>query len=176
MYKLIDETMAKPKFPKNHVIKDWRTTQKNFFLEDVEFEQDERIINFFVNKNIPTYGYGQISYFSNKINFVENLQSYTQALLIFNEKIEKDDLKNFIKKLKNLIINNSIICIAINKFQIYSKKSSLNFIEDYDLALYNFIYDEFQNSIIKYFYVKNLRGDSFNFASPTTQFFIDYKI
>ena len=158
------------------MIRDWRTVQKSFFKEDIELEQDQRIINFFANKDVPTYGHGQISFFLNKINFIENLKSYRQALLIFNRKIEKNDLKNWVKKLKNIIIDNSIICISINKFQIYSKRSSLNLNEDYDIALHDFISAEFKNSKIKYFYIKNLKGDSFNSASPTTQFFIDYKI
>ena len=155
---------------------DWRQTQKSFFKEKVEFEQDQRIIDYFVNKDLPTYGLGQILYFLDKINFIKNLQSYQQALLIFNKKIEKDYLKYFIKRFKNKIINDSKICISINKFLIYSKKSSLNLKEDYDLALYDLISEEFKNSKIEYFYIKNLKGDSFNFASPTTQFFIDYKI
>jgi len=155
---------------------DWRQTQKSFFKEKVEFEQDQRIIDYFVNKDLPTYGLGQISYFLDKINFTKNLQSYQQALLIFNKKIEKNYLKYFIKRFKNKIANNSKICISINKFFIYSKNSSLNLKEDYDLALYDFISDEFKNSKIEYFYIKNLDGGSFNFASPTTQFFIDYKI
>lgn len=157
------------------MIRDWRATQKNFFQDDVELEQDQRIINFF-DKIIPTYGYGQVSYFLDKINLVDKLQNYCQALLIFNEKIEKNKLKNFIQQFKNKIVDSSKVCIAINKFQIYSKNSSPNFNEDYDLALYTFISDEFRNSKIKYFYIKNLKGDSFNFASPSTQFFIDYKI
>ena len=44
--------------------------------------------------------------------------------------------------------------------QIYSKNSSLNLNEDYDLALYDFISSEFKNSKIKYFYVKNLKGNN----------------
>ena len=158
------------------MIKNWRATQQNFFKEKVEFEQDQRIIDYFIDSTLPTYGHGSISYFLDKINFVENLKNYQQALLIFNKKIEKNELKSFIQQFKNIIVDNSRICISINKFQIYSKNSSLNLNEDYDLALYDFISSEFKNSKIKYFYVKNLKGNNFNFASPATQFFIDYKI
>jgi hypothetical protein len=158
------------------MLRDWRAAQQKFFKEKIEFEQDHRIIDYFIDSALPTYGYGPISYFLDKINFVENLKNYQQALLIFNEKIEKVELKNFIQQFKNKIVDSSKICISINKFQIHSKNSSPNFNEDYDLALYDFISDEFRNSKIKYFYVKNLKGDSFNFASPATQFFIDYKI
>ena len=103
--------------------KDWRETQKKFFVEDVEFEQDQRIINYFKIKDIPTLGYGSISYFSNKIKFVKNLEFYKQALFIFNQKIEKNYLFYFVRKLKNKMINNSRICIAINKFLITCLKS-----------------------------------------------------
>jgi hypothetical protein len=156
--------------------KDWRETQKKFFVEDVEFEQDQRIINYFKIKDIPTLGYGSISYFSNKIKFVKNLEFYKQALFIFNQKIEKNYLFYFVRKLKNKMINNSKICIAINKFLIYSAHPSLYVNDDYDIALYDFFANEFKKSKIKYFYVKNLKGSHFNFASPTTQFYIDYNI
>ena len=122
------------------MLRDWRSAQQNFFKEKVEFEQDRRIIDYFIDSAVPTYGYGSISYFLDKI------------------------------------LDSSKICISINKFKIYSKDCSQNTKEDYDLALYDFIYNEFINSKIRYFYVKNLKGDSFNFASPTTQFFIDYII
>jgi hypothetical protein len=112
------------------MIRDWRATQQNFFKEKVEFKQDQRIIDYFINSTLPTYGHGPISYFLDKINFVENLKNYQQALLIFNEKIEKDELKSFIQQFKNKIVDNSKICISINKFQIYSKNSSLNLNED----------------------------------------------
>lgn len=154
--------------------RDWREKQKKIFLGDVEFEQDQRIIDYFEIKDTPTLGYGPISYFSNKIRFVKNLEFYKQALLIFNQKIEKKILLYFIKSLKKKMLNNSKICITINKFLVYSAYPAMDLNDDYDIALYDFLANEFKNSKIKYFYVPNLKGNHFNFASPTTQFYINY--
>ena len=59
---------------------------------------------------------------------------------------------------------------------IYSNIGDKNSIDDYDQALYNLILNIFVESKIEYFFIKNLKGDHFNFASPTSQFFFNYKV
>ena len=44
---------------------------------------------------------------------------------------------------------------------------------NYDISLFDFVQDIFQTYKIEYFYEKDL-GDKFNFASPTTQFYITH--
>ena len=64
MYKSTEETMAKQK---SH---DWRVQQQNFFknqiVKDVEFVQDQRILNFFSKKD-SIYGIGDIDYFKKNL-------------------------------------------------------------------------------------------------------------
>ena len=47
----------------------WRRTQQRFFKEPVEFEQDQRIKDFF-SKTLkePTISYGDVSYFKEIAN------------------------------------------------------------------------------------------------------------
>jgi hypothetical protein len=157
------------------MIKDWRAIQKNFFNEYVEFAQDQRILDFFfTTKKIPTYGYGDISYFIDKINFIHNLKSYEQALLIFNSIIEKFELLEIIDNFKKKLKNNAKICISINKFLLYSNIGDKHAEDNYDQSLKSLIEKQFVKSNIDYYFIKNLKGDSFNFASPTSQFFFNY--
>jgi hypothetical protein len=155
----------------------WRLTQQRFFKEPVEFKQDQRIKNFF-SKTVrePTFSYGDVSYFK-EINFSNSCKKYNQCLLIFNHLIETSLLVDTIKNFKYEKFNdNSKICICINKFLIYSNIGDKNVENDYDQALYNLISNIFVESKIKYYFVKNLKGDHFNFASPTSQFFFNYKL
>jgi len=156
---------------------DWRKIQHNFFKGTVEFAQDQRILDFFSDsKQTPTYGYGAISYFKNKINIKDNLQTYDQALLIFNFLIAKEDLLEMLDNLKKKLKNNAKVFIAINKFLLYSNIGDKNTDDNYDQSLRILIENKFKQSHISYYFVKNLKGESFNFASPTTQFFFFYKI
>ena len=150
----------------------WRRTQQRFFKEPVEFEQDQRIKDFF-SKTLkePTLSYGDVSYFK-EINFSNEYKKYNQCLLIFNRIIEKSLLIDIIENYKSKNLNNnSKVCICLNKFLIYSNIGDKNSIDDYDQALYNLILNIFVESKIEYFFIKNLKGDHFNFASPTSQFF-----
>lgn len=156
--------------------KNWREIQHGFFKESIEFVQDQRILDFFSDsKQTPTYGYGDISYFKNKINIIDNLQTYVQALLIFNFLVEKEDLLIVLDNLKKKLKNNSKVSISINKFLLYSNTGDKNTNDDYDQSLKVLIENQFKQSQINYYFVKNLKGESFNFASPTTQFFFLYK-
>lgn len=154
----------------------WRIKQQRFFKEPVEFEQDQRIKDFFAQTlKEPTLSYGDISYF-NKINFSENYKKYNQCLLIFNKLIEKSQLFNIIKEIESNKLNNDArVCICINKFLIYSQTEDKNCTDDYDQAIFEFISNIFVGSRIEYFFVENLNGNYFNFGSPTTQFLITYK-
>ena len=155
----------------------WRLTQQRFFKEPVEFEQDQRIKDFF-SKTLkePTISYGDVSYFK-EINFSNEYKKYNQCLLIFNRIIEKSLLIDIIENYKSKNLNNnSKVCICLNKFLIYSDIGDKNSIDDYDQALYNLILNIFVESKIEYFFIKNLKGDHFNFASPTSQFFFNYKV
>lgn len=155
----------------------WRLAQQRFFKQPVEFEQDQRIKIFFSNTvKVPTFSYGDVSYFK-EINFSNSYKKYNQSLLIFDHLMETSLLVDTIKNFKSEKFNdNSKVCICINKFLIYSNIGNKNVENDYDQALYNLISNIFVGSKIKYYFIKNLKGDHFNFASPTSQFFFNYKL
>lgn len=153
----------------------WRLTQQKRFKSPVEFQQDSNIKSFF-SKTLkkPTYYYGDVEYFS-VINFSNKHDKYDQCLLIFNKLIEKNAFIDIVQECKyKKLNNNSKICICINKFLIYSLQGDKNAVDDYDQALYDIISSIFNYSQIDYSFIKNVKGDHFNFASPTTQFFIQY--
>jgi hypothetical protein len=143
----------------------WRDQQKTFFAEkNIEFEQDQRIINWL--DNTKTYVIGD-DYFNNYFSPVANISEAEQALIFIKNKINQQVLKHILSS----FINTPRVCVAINKFVIYTNTfNDVN--EDYDLALLDFIKSIFKNRTIDYHYIHNVKGDHFNFASPTTQFFI----
>ena len=160
MFKLIEEMTARLKSPS------WREQQQLFSKEKVEFIQDQRILNFFDQS--PILGIGDIEYFKNTLNIVNKKNKCNQCLTIINKKTLDLDLIKLLKELKNI----KKICISINKFLIYTQSNNKNIVDDYDEALLILIKKVFKNRNIEHHFIKNLKGDSFNFASPTTQFFI----
>jgi hypothetical protein len=143
----------------------WRERQKTFFVEkNIEFEQDQRIINWLVNTN--TYVIGD-EYFNKYFQRTNDVVDAEQALIFINHQTSS---KYLAYKLTPFI-NIPRVCVAINKFVIYTDTNE-DVNEDYDIALFDYIQSIFKNRTIEYHYVPNVGGQHFTFASPTTQFFI----
>ena len=145
--------------------KSWRDRQKTFFIESSEFEQDQRILDW-LDYTKKTYYEGDVEYFQTRTESVPVDQA-DQALVIINVLTNIDSLRNICGN----IIAIPKIALAINKFLLYSEKST-ECADDYDIALLDYITELFPNRHITHFYVPNLNGRFFNFASPTTQFYI----
>ena len=144
----------------------WRDQQKTFFANSsIEFEQDQRIIDW-LDTSKKTWVYGE-TYFNNKVQLTNDISTAEQALLF----IKTSKSIGVVEHLCRPLINVPKVCIAINKFVIYTNElSDVN--DDYDIALLYFIQSIFVNRKIDYHYIPNVNGSYFNFASPTTQFFI----
>jgi hypothetical protein len=144
----------------------WRDRQKTFFAEkNIEFEQDQRIIDW-LDTSKKTWVHGE-TYFNSRLQITKNLNDAEQALLF----IKEDGNIEIVEKICRSLIGIPKICVAINKFVIYTDTyNDVN--ENYDIALLEFIQSIFVNRTIDYHYIPNLKGSHFNFASPTTQFFI----
>lgn len=156
----------------------WREVQKTFFpnKDTVEFEQDVRIFDFFADsKNKTIYGYGDIEYFSKKINFSNNSQYYDRGLVVINYEIEITVLKQTLKEIKKKLINADKIAICINKFLLYSEKENANANTNYDMALKDIIVEEFADYSLDHHFNLDTKGNVFNFVSPVTQFFLSYE-
>ena len=182
MFKSTGEMMAKPKFPKsleetninscrvrsNAFVTAWHKTQKSFVAEETEFLQDKRILDFFDDQ--PIYGIGAIQHLRGKLNIVtkDDPQSYTQALAMINVPTSDIELFYGLECIKDI----EKVCVAVNKYVLFTKSNKDNITEDYDQALLEYITTMFPNRNIEHFYVKDVKGHHFNFASPTTQFFI----
>ena len=110
----------------------WRQQQQNFASEKVEFAQDQRILEFF--NDSPILGIGDVEYFKNKIN-ISDKEQYNQCLAIINKKTSNFELVDLLQHLKNI----NRVCLSINKFLIYTTSNYNNVVEDYDLALLEFV-------------------------------------
>lgn len=153
----------------------WRKVQKAFFSKEneLEFEQDFRIFNFFADsQNKTIYGYGDIEYFSKKISFSHNSQNYDRALVVINHQIEINVFKQILKEIKKQLINADKIAICVNKFLLYSEKGDKSVNKNYDIALKDIILENYNNFSLDHYFTTDTKGDKFNFASPVTQFFL----
>ena len=64
------------------------------------------------------------------------------------------------------------ICLSINKFLVYARENNDTINNNYDIALLEFVKNIFPKKQIDHYFIKNVNGNYFNSASPTTQFFI----
>lgn len=142
----------------------WREKQKAFIPGEVELLQDQRILDFF--GKLPVCGMGDVNYFRNKLNLVQ--QPVHQSLVIINEETSDMELAQLLQPIKKI----DRVCVSVNKFLIYTNSNNNQVDDDYDKALLHFIENIFQGRRIDHYFVKGLKGHHFNFASPTTQFFI----
>ena len=151
---------------------DWRQQQRKMF-DYAEFEQDARIKKFFNDTaDTPTFTYCKVDYFK---NFFYNFEKpYHNALIFFVEIIEYNQFIKTLEQIKNNIGQCKKVCIAVNKFIIYSDVACPDIEEDYDQALINTIKKCFLNYKLHEYttYDKDLKGDQFNFASPYTQIYM----
>ena len=143
----------------------WRLQQQKFFNADVEFLQDRRILDFF--GLLPVLCIGDVEYFKKKLNTYKQKKD-DQCLIIVNKKIKNTELVKLLKKYRNF----KRLCVSINKFCLYTTKNNSKIVDNYDTAILNLVKSIFYNREIEHRFVKGLKGIHFNFASPTTQFFI----
>jgi hypothetical protein len=144
----------------------WRNRQKTFFAESsIEFEQDQRIIDW-LNTSKLTWIHGE-NYFNNKLDLTKDTKNAEQALLFIKTSMNIKTVEYLCKSLVDI----PRVCIAINKFAIYTNEFN-DVSDDYNQALFEFIQPIFKNRKIDYYYLSKDDGTYFNYASPTTQFFI----
>ena len=155
--------MERQKFPS------WRQAQYTFTKDKIEFLQDQRILDFLTD--IPTLTFGDTKYFHDKLN-VSELTQYDLGLIIINELTSDRKLEHTLKNLKTKFTDNAKICLSINKFLVYARENNDTINNNYDIALLEFVKNIFPKKQIDHYFIKNVNGNYFNSASPTTQFFI----
>lgn len=97
---------------------------------------------------------------------------YKQGLIIINELISDHKLDYILKNLKTKLTDDAKICLSINKFLVYARENNDTINDNYDIALLEFVKNIFPERQINHYFIKNVNGNYFNSASPTTQFFI----
>jgi len=146
-------------------VNQWRIKQQNFAKGTVEFQQDQRILDFF--GTTPTRAIGDVEYFKDKINFTESLDC-KQVLLVINTLTFYKDLISQLNEINGF----DKTCVSINKFLLWTDQFNPTIEVDYDIALLSLVKKCFPNNKIEHFFVKNVKGYHFNFVSPTSQFYI----
>ena len=151
---------------------DWRDTQRKMF-NNQELEQDARIKEFFKEfKNDSIFLFGDTDYFSSY--FTARTAPYRNGLIVINKVIEYKELMNTLLELRTTLKDADRICIGINKFSIYSHVSDKDADEVYDDALVNSVREKFnQFNVVEIVKDPELRADKFNFASPSTQIYLE---
>jgi hypothetical protein len=138
-----------------------------------ELEQDARIKDYFSDCNHKnTLLHGDTQYF--KDFFPNNSKPYHNGLVILNSEIETSEMTAVLRGLNSELDMAEKICVAVNKFCVYSERVRIVSDADYDTALIRLItscLDRFRtHSLIS---DKDLKGDKFNFASPYTQIYLE---
>ena len=149
---------------------DWRETQRNMF-GGKELEQDARIKTFFaLERKSNTFFYGDTDYFT---DYFENHNTpYENVLCVINHDIEFSHLLRQLDGIVNKCGDVKKVCVAINKFCVYSDVADTDAHDVYDTALINAIIKKFNGfNVVNTITDNNLKGDKFNFASPFTQIY-----
>jgi ribosome-interacting GTPase 1 len=149
----------------------WRDEQRKMF-DNLELEQDKRIKKYFAgSRHEGTLLYGDTAYFNDYFN---QSQKYKNALLVFNEEIETRDFLDTIAGKISLHPEIEKLCIAVNKFCIYSETVYENIESDYDTALVSLVSGKLKGfKLLEHIYDTNLKGNKLNFASPYTQMYFE---
>jgi hypothetical protein len=154
------------------MIFDWRASQRRMF-GDAELEQDARIKDFFADCNHEnTLLHGDTKYFEHF--FPNHSRPYHNGLVIFNSEIEIGEMITVLRNLNRELKVAGKICVAVNKFCVYSAQVATDTSDDYDTALIGTIsscLDRFRP--VTFIFDKDLKGDRFNFASPYTQIYFE---
>lgn len=157
------------KLPSMH----WREQQVNAFNQPISFKQDVELIEYIHLHNYTSaLAQGDVDYFQNYINFVDH-GPVEFCIYILNEKFSWDDLASKINYIieKDLVAN-GIIYLSINKFLAEPAKTAYGFNDDYDLAIGEYVKKHINASIENYYYKSDDCGQYFNFAHPTTRFYL----
>ena len=149
----------------------WRDEQRKMF-NNRELEQDIRIKKYFAEtRHEGTFLYGDTAYFDDYFN---QSQKYKNALLVFNEEIEARDFLDIIAGKISLYPEIEKVCIAVNKFCIYSETVYDSIESDYDTALVSLVGSKLKGfKLVEHIYDSELKGNKFNFASPYTQMYFE---
>jgi len=151
----------------------WREQQVNAFNQPISFKQDVELIDYIHTHNYTSaLAHGDVDYFQNYINFVDH-GPVEFCIFILNKPFSWEDLANNINYIieKDLIAD-GVAYLSINKFLAELPKTTYNLNDDYDLAIEDYVKKHINASIENYYYKSDDHGQYFNFAHPTTRFYL----
>ena len=137
-----------------------------------DYHKEKKTVAFLVFKNDSIFLFGDTDYFSSY--FTDRTAPYRNGLIVINKVIEYKELMDTLLELRTTLKDADRICIGINKFSIYSHVSDKDADEVYDDALVNSVREKFnQFNVVEIVKDPELRADKFNFASPSTQIYLE---
>ena len=154
-------------------MKNLRKIQLGAINEPIIIQQDYDLIDYIRQNNIiEASGFGDIDYFREHVRFVDYPTNF--GIVIINESYYQFDwLKKYVNNiLQNKIQTGGILYLAINKFLANGTTMQSITVQDYDLAIEQFVKLNINATIELYLYETNDRGQSFNFVHPLTRFYL----
>lgn len=144
----------------------WRQTQLDWYKGDL-LRQDADLIEFIQHHQIKSVTYYGQSEFLNLLLDLPQAESSDLAIYIVNSIFRYSDIVNDIK---NNMAYNKFIYISINKFLAIPEPQN-KVVDDYDAAIYNYVLENLNLGLLKYYSGKDDRGHRFNWAHPLTRFY-----
>jgi hypothetical protein len=148
--------------------KDLSSRLANWFDADVT-QQDYDLIQFVTNNNIKAVKYlGDCSFLKSVLK--RNLPDPKICVFLVNQPFKFSELINTCnQEIKNMLPN-SFFYLAINKFLAIPEPQE-NVTDDYDDAIHEYIKNNINCNIIKYYNGKDDYGQKFNWGHPLTRFY-----
>jgi hypothetical protein len=150
-----------------------RKIQLSFFKPGCTIQQDQELIDIIANgKYTHAIGHGDIDYFSDYINFVQQ-GPVDLCIFIINHQFDFDDIVSQVNQtIQTQLRAGGLFYLSLNKYLAIPKNYDTTLPEDYDSAIEQFFLSRINFNICKYIPCGNDQGNQFNWAHPLTRFHI----
>ena len=150
-----------------------RDFQLGLFHNDCCIKQDQDLVDLLNKyKFTKARGYGDVEYFSQFIDFVQD-QPVDFSIFIINEPFDFELLCNNINHVIQHHMNSGgLIYLSVNKYLVTARCYSKELDEDYDQAIKQFVKQQITASIQTYWPCGLDHGNKFNWVHPLTRFLL----
>lgn len=144
----------------------WRQTQLDWYKGDL-LRQDADLIEFIQRHQIRSVAFHGQSEFLNSILILPQTETSDLAIYIVNSIFKYSEV---IANINTNMNHNRFIYVSINKF-LAIPEPQIKVAEDYDNAIYDYILENVNLSLLQHYSGKDDHGHRFNWAHPLTRFY-----